>query len=54
MEEKKNEQALGKFKSTEALMAAYKSLESEFTRRSQKLRKLEKELASIKKEAKND
>ena len=32
---------LGKFKSVDALMAAYTSLEAEFTRRSQRLRELE-------------
>lgn len=34
--------ALGKFKDVDALMRAYSALEAEFTRRSQKLRQLEK------------
>lgn len=34
---------LGKFESIGALMAAYKSLEAEFTRRSQRLKELEEE-----------
>ena len=34
---------LGKFKSVDALMNAYLSLEAEFTRRSQRLRELEEE-----------
>ena len=33
--------ALGKFKSVDALVSAYKSLEAEFTRRSQRLKELE-------------
>ncbi len=33
--------ALGKFKSVDALLSAYKSLEAEFTRRSQRLKELE-------------
>ena len=42
-EAEKNEAAaaLGKFKSVDALMAAYQSLEAEFTRRSQRLKELE-------------
>ncbi len=42
--EEKNENtapAYGKFKSAEALLAAYLNLEAEFTRRSQKLKELE-------------
>lgn len=35
---------LGKFKSVDALLQAYESLQSEFTRRSQRLKKLEKEV----------
>lgn len=34
---------LGKFKSVDALLSAYKSLEAEFTRRTQRLRELENE-----------
>ncbi len=37
---------LSKFKDENALLQAYKSLEAEFTRRSQRLRELEAELAS--------
>lgn len=33
--------ALGKFKSVDALLSAYRSLEAEFTRRSQRLKELE-------------
>ncbi len=33
--------ALGKFKSVDALMSAYRNLEAEFTRRSQRLKELE-------------
>ena len=36
---------LGKFKSAEALLAAYNSLEAEFTRKSQRLSEIEKEKA---------
>ena len=36
---------LGKFRSVEALLNAYNSLEAEFTRRSQRLRELEGKLA---------
>ncbi|MGN1235292.1 MAG: hypothetical protein ACI4U2_04885, partial [Christensenellaceae bacterium] len=35
---------LGKFKDVQALMSAYRALEAEFTRRSQKLRELESAL----------
>ena len=35
--------ALGKFKDVQALMKAYSDLEAEFTRRSQRLKELEKE-----------
>ncbi len=38
-------EGLGKFKSVEALMDAYGQLEAEFTRRSQRLKALEKQLA---------
>lgn len=37
---------LGKFKSVDALLGAYKELEAEFTRRSQKLKALEGEKAN--------
>ena len=40
----------GKFKNVEALVRAYGELESEFTRRSQRLRALEEELASREKD----
>ena len=39
---------LGKFKDVSALERAYESLQSEFTRRSQKLRELEKEVENFK------
>ena len=42
---------LGKFKSVEALARAYGELEAEFTRRSQRLKALEGELAEAKKSA---
>ncbi|MBQ8292097.1 MAG: hypothetical protein IJX88_06320 [Clostridia bacterium] len=41
--------ALGKFKSVDALLQAYGALEAEFTRRSQRLKKLEKEAENLKK-----
>lgn len=39
--------ALGKFKSVDALSHAYEELESEFTRRSQRLKQLEDELGKL-------
>ncbi len=48
-EENKNELAApdtGKFKSVDALMSAYLSLEAEFTRRSQRLKELEENKAA--------
>ena len=39
--------SLGKFKSVDALVRAYGELESEFTRRSQRLRQLEEENESL-------
>ncbi len=39
---------LGKFKDVDALTRAYEALEAEFTRRSQKLRSLEKEVENLK------
>ena len=42
------EPSLGKFKSVDALLHAYGELEAEFTRRSQRLKTLEAELASAK------
>lgn len=41
-ERKDGATALGKFKDVDALLAAYNNLEAEFTRRSQRLRELEK------------
>lgn len=38
----KDQENFGKFQSAEALLKAYQSLEKEFTRRSQKLRELQK------------
>lgn len=40
-EEKSAATGLGKFKSVDALLSAYESLEAEFTRRSQRLKELE-------------
>lgn len=40
-EEKEGRMPLGKFKSVDALMHAYEELQSEFTRRSQRLKQLE-------------
>lgn len=42
-QEKTGSAGLGKFKSVDALLQAYESLQAEFTRRSQRLKKLEKE-----------
>lgn len=42
---------LGKFKDASALERAYESLQSEFTRRSQKLRELEREVENFKKQS---
>ena len=42
-EGKEAETALGKFKDVQTLMKAYSDLEAEFTRRSQRLKELEKE-----------
>ncbi|MBQ8374912.1 MAG: hypothetical protein IJX98_04985 [Clostridia bacterium] len=42
--------ALGKFKSVDALMQAYQSLQAEFTRRSQRLKRLEQEEENRKRE----
>lgn len=41
------ENGVGKFKSAEALLEAYKALEAEFTRKSQRLSELEKEKAQL-------
>jgi hypothetical protein len=41
--------ALGKFKSVDALLQAYGALQSEFTRRSQRLKELERETENLKK-----
>lgn len=43
--------AFGKFKDVDALMQAYAALEAEFTRRSQKLRRLERAMEKFSKEA---
>jgi hypothetical protein len=42
--EEKGEVSLGKFKSVQALLSAYGALESEFTKRCQKIKQLEGEL----------
>ncbi len=47
--EKEASTVLGKFKDVSALERAYESLQAEFTRRSQKLRELEKEMENFKK-----
>ena len=47
--EKEASTVLGKFKDVSALERAYESLQAEFTRRSQKLRELEKEMDNFKK-----
>lgn len=43
VEQQEGSAALGKFKDVDALMQAYKSLQAEFTRRSQRLKRLEME-----------
>ncbi len=47
-QEKEASAVLGKFKDVDALAKAYESLQAEFTRRSQKLRSLEKEVENFK------
>lgn len=46
--------SFGKFNSAEALLKAYNGLEAEFTKRSQELRKLERELQELKAEQTED
>ena len=46
--EEKGEVSLGKFKDVQALLSAYGSLESEFTKRCQKIKELESALETIK------
>ena len=46
--EKKSEVSLGKFKDVEALVNAYNSLQSEFTKRCQKIKELEGKLENEK------
>ncbi len=46
-----NEGILGKFKDVNALINAYNSLQSEFTKRCQRLKELEKEAESVKKDS---
>ena len=48
--EKKTEVSLGKFKDASALLSAYNSLESEFTKRCQKIKELEARLITEDKE----
>lgn len=43
----KEEEKYGKFKSLDALLQAYNSLEAEFTRRSQKLKELESKVENL-------
>ena len=45
-EQAKSEVSLGKFKDVNALLSAYNSLQSEFTKRCQKIKELENELTS--------
>ena len=45
-EQEKSEVSLGKFKDVNALLSAYNSLQSEFTKRCQKIKELENELTS--------
>ncbi len=51
--DKKEGTSLGKFNSAEELLKAYTALESEFTKRSQKLKELESR-ANLQKEGEND
>lgn len=51
--ELKTEVSLGKFKDVSALLNAYNSLESEFTKRCQKLKELESAISLAEKERKN-
>lgn len=48
--EKESEVSLGKFKDVNALLSAYGSLQSEFTKRCQRVKELESALASVDKE----
>ncbi len=50
-EQENGSTAMGKFKSVDALLQAYGALQAEFTRRSQKLKKLEREAEILKKNA---
>ena len=52
--EKRECEALGKFKDVNALLEAYGALEAEFTRRSQRLKALEREAENFKVERKKD
>ena len=45
--DKKVENSYGKFKSAEELLKAYNALESEFTKRSQKLKEYEKNVLTV-------
>ncbi len=48
---RENSTVLGKFKSVDALARAYEALQAEFTRRSQRLRQLERETEKFQKQA---
>ena len=50
-EQEKSEVSLGKFKDVNALLSAYNSLESEFTKRCQKIKELEGALSTVDKQA---
>ena len=52
VEEKASDTSFGKFKTKEQLLEAYNSLESEFTRRSQKIKELEESLKDYNQEKK--
>lgn len=52
-EREKGPTALGKFKDVNALLEAYGALEAEFTRRSQRLKALEKEAENLRQERTN-
>ena len=49
-DDKVETRAYGKFNSGEELLAAYNSLEKEFTRRSQRIKELEKEIEAAAKQ----
>ncbi len=50
-EQEKSEVSLGKFKDVNALLSAYNSLQSEFTKRCQKIKELEGALSTVDKQS---